>query len=365
MDFPGIVFYIAGFRQPAGKVEKAMTRRFDPRIVRMPLGTSILPVILCALFTACSPAVTGEPSITRPAVPVIPSQTPTNLEPSPTLEPSLSPTPSETATFAPGSIRTISIDGMVQVYVPAGEFTMGADDKDAQTHLKPGRAYSEVPVHQVTLDSYWFDKFEVTTGQYALCVKAGACQAPHLFTSGYGSAYRPFYYGTEEYKDYPVIWVSWFYAKDYCGWAGRRLPTEAEWEKAARGTDGRKYTWGNDPVSSTVANLCDINCPLPQANGLYNDGFGNTAPVGSFPAGASPYGAMDMAGNVWEWTSSLIKDYPYSATDGREDLTATGERSWRGGSWTNGYWWMRVTLRYRSVDWYWNYNLGFRCASSG
>jgi formylglycine-generating enzyme required for sulfatase activity len=111
--------------------------------------------------------------------------------------------------------------------------------------------------------------------------------------------------------------------------------------------------------------MCDINRPLPQANGKYDDGFPITAPVGSFPDGAGPYGAMDMAGNVWEWTSSLIMDYPYSAVDEREDLTITGERSWRGGSWTNGYWWMRVTLRYRPKDWHWNYNLGFRSAASG
>ncbi len=255
----------------------------------------------------------------------------------------------------------MEIDGMIQVYVPAGEFIMGSDDNDAKKSFENGRAYPETPVHTVYLDAHWIDKYEVTNGQYALCVDAGTCEVPHLFSSGT----RYSYFRNPEYQNYPVIWVSWHMARHYCEWAGRRLPTEAEWEKAARGTDGRKYTWGNDPLSSTVANLCDINCPLPQANSEYNDGFADTAPVGSFPDGASPYGVMDMAGNVWEWTSSLIMDYPYSATDGREELTESGERSWRGASWTNGYWWMRVTLRYRSKDWYWNYNLGFRCAASG
>jgi formylglycine-generating enzyme required for sulfatase activity len=343
-----------------------MTRRNNSGITRMTPEFSIQLIILCALFAACSPAVTGSPSTASPKMSANPSPTQTYPESSPSPEPSLSPTPLETATLAPGATRTVPVDGMVQVYVPAGEFTMGADDPDAQTPSKPGRAYSEIPVHQVTLKAYWIDKYEVTVGQYEQCVNAGVCKVPHLESSGYNgdSAYRPKYYGNPEYKDYPVIWISWFYAKDYCTWAGRRLPTEAEWEKAGRGTDARKYTWGNDPVNSKFANLCDVNCLFPQGNGLYDDGWANTAPVGSFPDGASPYGAMDMAGNVWEWTSSLIKDYPYDPNDGREDLTASGERVWRGGSWTNGYWWMRVTLRYRSVDWYWNWNLGFRCAAS-
>jgi formylglycine-generating enzyme required for sulfatase activity len=322
-------------------------------------------VVAGLLFSACSSAETPA----QPAASPTASAAPTQAVPSatPTLpEPAQTPTPDATAAPSIGSSRTIAIDGMVQVYVPAGEFTMGADDEDAQTPLKPGRAYSEIPVHPVTLDGYWIDKFEVTVGQYEQCVNAGACKVPHVFSSGYegDAAYRPKYFGNPEFANYPVIWISWFYATDYCTWAGRRLPTEAEWEKAARGTDGRKYTWGNDPVSSGLANLCDVNCLFPQANGRYNDGWANTAPVGSYPAGASPYGAMDMAGNVWEWTSSLIMDYPYNADDGREDQTATGERVWRGASWTNGYWWLRVTLRYRSVDWYWNWNLGFRCAAS-
>ncbi|MDP3185115.1 MAG: formylglycine-generating enzyme family protein, partial [Anaerolineales bacterium] len=140
--------------------------------------------------------------------------------------------------------------------------------------------------------------------------------------------------------------------------------TEAEWEKAARGTDGGKYPWGNEPLSGERANFCDINCTRSFANYLYNDGYALTAPVGSYPAGASPYGAMDMTGNVWEWTGTLIRPYPYDSADGREDLDASGERAWRGGPWSNGVWWMRSTVRYRSVPTYWWYNLGFRCASS-
>jgi formylglycine-generating enzyme required for sulfatase activity len=303
-----------------------------PGIHRTRLPAIVWGAGFVLLLTACStPAATPS---SLPAVVITPSPTQTIPEPTSTIpEPGLTPTPAGTPTPSIGSSRVIETDGMIQVYVPAGEFTMGADDPDAQTPSKPGRAYSEIPVHTVTLDGYWIDKYEVTLGQYEQCVNAGACKIPHQLSSGYdhGAYYRPMYYGNPEYKDYPVIWISWFYSTDYCTWAGRRLPTEAEWEKAARGTDARKYTWGNDPLSSSVANMCDINCPFAQANGRYNDGWGNTAPVGSLPAGASPYGAMDMAGNVWEWTSSLIKAYPYSATDGREDPSVRGERVWRGG----------------------------------
>jgi formylglycine-generating enzyme required for sulfatase activity len=259
-----------------------------------------------------------------------------------------------------GSMRTSEVDQMVQVYVPSGEFIMGSDDDEAKIAIEGGRAYPEIPVNKVYLDGYWIDKYEVTNSQYALCVAAGACKPPFVFNS----ETRPQYYDDPEYSNYPVIWVNWYMARAYCEWTGRRLPTEAEWEKAGRGTDGRKYPWGNEPLSGERANFCDINCPRTIANPLYNDGYADTSPVGNYPAGASPYGAMDMSGNVWEWTGTLIMPYPYDANDGREDLDITGERVWRGGPWSNGYWWMRISVRYRSIPSYWQVNLGFRCASS-
>jgi formylglycine-generating enzyme required for sulfatase activity len=277
--------------------------------------------------------------------------------------------PAATATMMPtivetepvlGSPRVSDVDHMEQVYVPSGEFIMGADDADAKRTIEGGRAYPEIPVNTVYLDGYWIDKYEVTNGQFAVCVEAGVCQPPFNFSS----ETRPKYYDNPEYSNYPVIWVNWSMARTYCEWTGRRLPTEAEWEKAGRGTDSRKYPWGNEPVSGEKANFCDVNCSRTIANSMYNDGYGDTSPVGSYPAGASPYGAMDMSGNVWEWTGSVIMPYPYDASDGREDLDVNGERVWRGGPWSNGYWWMRVTLRYRSVPSYWWVNLGFRCASS-
>lgn len=293
-----------------------------------------------------TPKTTDKPKLTGPTI--LPTATatvvPTLVETEPTI----------------GSTRISEVDQMVQVYVPSGEFLMGAADKEAKISLEGGRAYPEIPQHTVYLDGYWIDKYEVSNGKYALCVDAGVCQPPFL-SSSYTYAE---YFGNPNYSNYPVIWVSWYQARGYCEWAGRRLPTEAEWEKAARGTDERRYPWGNDPLSAERANFCDIDCPLSHANPAYNDGYPDTAPVGSFLAGVSPYGALDMAGNVWEWTSTLVQPYPYDAADGREDLDSTGERVWRGGPWSNGVWWMRSAIRYRSVPFYWYYNLGFRCASS-
>lgn len=236
------------------------------------------------------------------------------------------------------------------VFVPAGEFLMGsaADDADADDNEKPQ--------HTVYLDAFWIDRVEVTNAMYARCVKAKACAPPLQDTS----ERRKRYYGNPEYANYPVIYVSWEAAQAYCQWAGGRLPTEAEWEKAARGIDGRQYPWGDEPLNCTHSN-----------SGIRGCCVGDTTAVGSYPSGASPYGALDMAGNVYEWVADWYDREYYSRSPARNPAgPAAGEkRVIRGGSW--GFWdrcWDTPQDVVRSDSRTWSFvdnsNLGFRCAYS-
>jgi formylglycine-generating enzyme required for sulfatase activity len=209
--------------------------------------------------------------------------------------------------------------------IPAGEFWMGADIWSEK----------ERPKHLVTLPDYYMGKTVVTVAQYAVFVKAAGYRA------------RPGQVGGLVHNaSYPVVLVNWYDAKAFCKWVdetalrGRegilgwqaRLPGEAEWEKAARGTDGQEYPWGNQPPDDTLCN--------------FNGSLGQLTPVGFFsPQGDSPYGLNDMAGNVWEWTHSLFRPYPYSTGDGREDDQQSGERVVRGGSVYNYSGFLRCSYR--------------------
>ena len=186
-------------------------------------------------------------------------------------------------------MRTSSIDGMPQVYIPAGTFHMGGFDVRAGP--------DEFPAHDVTLEAYWMDQLEVTNAMFMLCVRSGACEPPQNFRS----QRRPEYFNNPEFNDYPVVYVTWGQAKTYCEWVGRRLPTEAEWERAARGDDMRTFPWGENKADYRFANF----------NMLVKD----TSRVGSYPLGASPFGVLDMAGNVAEWTNDFYRGNYYSVTD--------------------------------------------------
>ena len=324
----------------------------------------ILVLIGIALFLgACQSALfSGSKSESSFTPQAIGTELPTKVPPTPSPT-EIPPIPTQ------ANFKVSEKDQMEMVFIKSGDFIMGTEDIEAQRlYSGNGVAYPEVPQHTVYLDGFWMDKFEVTTSQYAKCVAAGACKPAGEINNPVFAGME--YYTSNEYANYPIINVNWFQARAYCTWVGRRLPTEAEWEKAARGTDGRKYPWGNEKVNSELANFCDEDCTAAYANQSFNDGYPETAPVGSFPEGKSPYGIMDMAGNVWEWTSTIPKPYPYSATDGREaDQDVIDDSKWpqrvlRGGTWSNGIWWVRSSVRYRIVGPYINNNIGFRCAES-
>lgn len=218
--------------------------------------------------------------------------------------------------------------------IPAGEFLMGTDPE------KDGSASPyEFPEHTVYLDAYRIMRSEVTNQQYNQCVRSGACPVPGNDE-----------YSSSERAQYPVTDVSWSNATGFCQWAGGRLPTEAEWEKAARGEDGRIYPWGDTLPDRTLAN--------------FDFCVGDTVPVGSYPLGASPYGLYDMAGNVYEWVndwfdSSYFNISPLSNPPGPD----TGiYRGVRGGSWS-GLSYLRTARRGGSYPATRNHDIGFRCAA--
>jgi formylglycine-generating enzyme required for sulfatase activity len=217
-------------------------------------------------------------------------------------------TPVSTATPTPACIATSVPSGDLlgdMILIPAGEFTMGSDT-----------AADEKPVHEVYVDAFYIGKHEVTNAQYERFVEDTGHRAPQ---------YWPGASISEGKENHPVVNVSWYDARAYCQWLSDqtgqivRLPTEAEWEKAARGTDGRVYPWGDE-------------FDKDKCNSRESD-IGDTTPVGGYsPEGDSPYEVADMAGNVWEWTSSLYKAYPYDPEDGREDPEAEEARVLRGGA---------------------------------
>jgi formylglycine-generating enzyme required for sulfatase activity len=255
----------------------------------------------------------------------------------------------------------------MMVLVPAGAFWMGSKEND------PGAEADEKPQHLVTLDSYYIDQHEVTNAQYASFLNAAgdgnqerlwlALEAETVRIHQNEGSWR----ADDGYENHPVTEVSWYGAEAYCLWAGKRLPTEAEWEKAARGADQRIYPWGNE-FDGTRLNFCDINCDIAEwKNTQWSDGYAQTAPVDSYADGKSPYGALNMAGNVWEWVADLY-DANYYTISPRiaPQGPSTGDRYvHRGGSWDSTEWFVRAADRYPVPPPHRAHTLGFRCALSG
>jgi formylglycine-generating enzyme required for sulfatase activity len=237
----------------------------------------------------------------------------------------------ETPTEVLPAVITDDFDHQM-VLVSAGEFIMGSEDGNRD----------EMPVHTVYLNDYYIDLFEVTNELYANCVSAGDCQVP----------VNTIYYFNSDYSDHPVVYVNWSQAQAYCQWRGGNLPTEAQWEKAARGIEGQTYPWGEDSPDASEAN--------------YNENVGDTMPVGSYPDSVSPYGLYDMAGNVWEWVldwhdGEYYANSPYENPSGPEGGIY---RVIRGGSWQHPQNGLRASNRSYYGPAGTGIVLGFRCVSS-
>jgi formylglycine-generating enzyme required for sulfatase activity len=305
-----------------------------------------------SLFTA-TPTLTPTSSTTpAPTSTATPPPPPTATK---TPQP-LAPTETETATATPTLTKPAPAGPATMVLVPAGTFLMGSNDDhvdQATTWCECGRHFfeDELYMHEVHVSAFYIDKYEVTNKQFlvfadATGYRSEAEKKPEANT--WRTAFTP---GRE---DHPVLWMAWNDANAYCEWAGKRLPTEAEWEKAARGDDARLWPWGNGWDSAKL--------------NMREAGRKTTTKVGSFPDGASPYGAMDMAGNAWEWVNDWYDPAYYQYGPGR-DSDPQGpdggqDRVLRGGAFDNGLWDVRAAGRHKGGPTGYAPDHGFRCAKS-
>ncbi|MBN2555468.1 MAG: SUMF1/EgtB/PvdO family nonheme iron enzyme [Anaerolineales bacterium] len=322
-----------------------------PRVRKMGLWVALAVVVVAALgwgavllmggggFEAAQSLEmhSATQNLTGPDEAVVPpEETPAEVPATATMTPMSTITP--TPTLEAGARMISPVDGMELVYIPAGSFKMGLD----------GGILDQEPAHDVQLDAYWMDRTEVTNAMYAQCVEAGSCNPPAVMRS----YTRDYYFGSSEYENYPVLFVSWYDAQDYCFWTGRRLPTEAEWERAARGDDGRMYPWGNDVPTCELADFAGCGA--------------DTSEVGSHPDGASVYGVHDLAGNVGEWVGDWYEwDYYASSEPSNPTGPISGEeRVTRGGDWSDSASVLRSTNRVEFGPRGATNGSGIRCAMS-
>jgi serine/threonine-protein kinase len=271
-------------------------------------------------------------------------------------------------------------DGLIMIYVPSGEFVMGTKGDRTDRKGWSWNFKNETPKHKVYLDGYWIDQTEVSVGMFHKFIK----ETGYKTTSereGWGLPYKkgpqnkewphvegadwqhPLGPGSKAFDEHPVAQVSWEDALAYCKWVGAELPTEAQWEKAARGTDERLYPWGND-FDGNLLNYCDANCPVERwKDNDFNDGYVYTSPIGNYPNGSSPYGALDMVGNLWEWVSDWYDEYYYAKSPYKNPTgPKSGKlRAMRGGSWYDVTW-VWCTVRHQNPSTYRCLDVGFRCA---
>jgi len=305
--------------------------------------------------TVSAPTVAPAPTATRvPPTATAAPPTATRVPPTATLAP-----PTATPTLAAGALQRRGKDNAEMVYVPAGEFTFG-DAPSTRT---------------IYLDAFWMDKFEVTNAQFQQFVDATG-YTTDAEKQGWGFEYldgwkrvdgitwrAPRGATSTSAPTLPVVVVSWNDARAYCAWAGKRLPSEAEWEKAARGMDARMYPWGNQ-WDGTRLNFCDTNCAFAWKDAGANDRFAEAAPVGSYAANASPYGVLDLAGNVWEWIADWFDaEYPKTMPARNPTGPVSGQlKVLRGGAWSIDAFYARASSRFAQAPEFRERSVGFRCA---
>lgn len=295
----------------------------------MTMKKCIAPLLLTVFLTSCMP-ISATPEATTPQE----------------IAKSTVPAVTSTPAIPPGTTRQSEIDGMTQLYIPAGKFSMGTQSDGDWI------GEDEFPLHDVYLDAFWMDQTEITNAEYQKCVAANECTPPHSTASETQKSY----FDNADFADFPVIQVDWDQATKYCKWAGRRLPYEAEWEKAAKGDTHRIYPWEGNAVGPSFANY-DMDDNWPNAD---------TTRVGSILAGASPSQVMDMAGNVYEWVADWY-DAAYYSQSPAENPTGPAEgsqRVLRGGAWSSDALFIRAASRLPYYPDGFSNDIGFRCAQS-